>query len=174
MTGDVTIRPLAPDDPIVISRAFTDIGWHKPASQYHLYLAEQADGRRAVFVALQEGTFAGYVTLVWKPRYPYFRERGIPEVQDLNVLPQFRRRGIATLLVDAAERAAAERVAEVGIGVGLHPGYNAAQRMYVLRGYVPDAQGVAYDTRYVAEGELVRFDDELVLYFTKRLRDDAG
>jgi hypothetical protein len=40
----------------------------------------------------------------------------------------------------------------------------------VLRGYVPDAQGVAYDGRYVAEGEQVVFDDHLVLYFTKTLR----
>jgi hypothetical protein len=64
-------------------------------------------------------------------------------------------------------RALAPRTDTVGIGVGLHPGYNAAQRMYVLRGYAPDGQGVAYDTRYVAEGELVRFDDDLVLYLTK-------
>jgi GNAT superfamily N-acetyltransferase len=167
MNTVLDIRALEPRDPNVIEAAFTEIGWHKPASQYHLYLAEQAEGRRAVFVGTLDGAFVGYATLVWQPRYPYFRARGIPEIQDLNVLPKFRRRGFASQLVAAAEALAATRVDTVGIGVGLHPGYNAAQRMYVLRGYVPDGQGVAYDTRYVAEGELVRFDDYLVLYFTK-------
>jgi len=174
MTIGLTIRALEESDPPIMSRAFAAIGWHKPVAQYERYLAEQHAGDRAVFVASVDGEFAGYVTLVWQPRYPYFRERGIPEVQDLNVLPQFRRRGIASRLVDAAEGVAAARVAVVGIGVGLHPGYNAAQRMYVLRGYVPDGQGVAYDTRYVSEGELVRFDDELALYFTKRVRESVS
>jgi GNAT superfamily N-acetyltransferase len=170
MSAEARIRSLQPRDANAIAAAFTDIGWHKPASQFLLYLAEQATGRRVVLVATTGGAFAGYVTLVWDPTYAYFRERLIPEVQDLNVLPTYRRRGIATQLVALAERIAADRASTIGIGVGLHPGYNAAQRMYVLRGYVPDAQGVAYDGRYVAEGEQVVFDDHLVLYFTKALR----
>jgi GNAT superfamily N-acetyltransferase len=170
MSTEARIRSLQPSDANVIAAAFTDIGWHKPASQFLLYLAEQATGRRVVLVATVRGAFAGYVTLVWEPGYTYFRERAIPEVQDLNVLPAYRRGGVATQLVGCAERIAAHRAGTIGIGVGLHPGYNAAQRMYVLRGYVPDAQGVAYDGRYVAEGEQVVFDDHLVLYFTKTLR----
>jgi hypothetical protein len=74
------------------------------------------------------------------------------------------------MLVDLAERAAGDRADEVGIGVGLHPGYNAAQRMYVLRGYVPDARGVTYQDAFVADGQTVPFDDDLVLHLTKRLR----
>ena len=170
MSTEARIRCLQSGDANVIAAAFTDIGWHKPAAQFLLYLAEQATGRRIVLVATVGGVFAGYVTLVWEPAYTYFRERAIPEVQDLNVLPVYRRRGIATQLVGFAERIAVDRAGTIGIGVGLHPGYNAAQRMYVLRGYVPDAQGVAYAGRHVAEGEQVVFDDHLVLYFTKALR----
>ena len=85
------------------------------------------------------------------------------------MLPQFRWRGIATALVDECERLIRERSAIAGIGVGLHPGYNAAQRMYVLRGYVPDDRGVTYKNRYVVEGETLPFDDDLVLYLTKDL-----
>ena len=85
------------------------------------------------------------------------------------MLPQFRWRGIATALVDECERLIRERSAIAGIGVGLHPGYNAAQRMYVLRGYVPDARSVTYKNRYVVEGETLPFDDDLVLYLTKDL-----
>ncbi len=65
----------------------------------------------------------------------------IPEIQDLNVLPPFRRKGIATMLLDRAEAEVACRSDVVGIGVGLHPGYNDAQRLYVKRGYIPDGLG---------------------------------
>ena len=56
-----------------------------------------------------------------------------------------------------------------GIGVGLHPGYNQAQRLYVKRGYIPDGRGVTYRDRYVEEGTQVVLDDDLVLHFTKSL-----
>jgi GNAT superfamily N-acetyltransferase len=171
VADDVAIRRLAPGDEPIIAAAFAMIGWHKPEPQYVRYLEEQRRGEREVWLAEVGGAFAGYVTLVWRPKYPPLLEAGVPEIQDLNVLPSFGRRGIATSLVDRAEAEAATRVDEVGIGVGLRPGYNAAQRMYVLRGYVPDAKGVTYENVPVAEGQTVRFDDKLALNFTKRLRE---
>jgi hypothetical protein len=87
----------------------------------------------------------------------------------LNVLSTFRRRGIATRLVDAAEGLVGRRSRQVGIGVGLHPGYNAAQRMYVLRGYVPDGNGVTVGYEFVREGQIVTMDDGVVLHVIKRL-----
>jgi GNAT superfamily N-acetyltransferase len=99
--------------------------------------------------------------------YKYFREHNIPEIQDLNVLPTYRRRGIATALMDEAETIAKEHGPIVGIGVGLHPGYNAAQRMYVLRGYVPDGRGVTWRDNYIKEGQELMADDDLVLHLTK-------
>ena len=116
-----------------------------------------------------DGQFAGYVTLVWQPSYPPFRAEGIPEIQDFNVLPAFRRRGIGSALMDAAESAAAERTGVVGIGVGLDPDYGPAQRLYVLRGYVPDGRGIAWRDSTVSYGEQVIVDDDLVLYFTRLL-----
>jgi GNAT superfamily N-acetyltransferase len=160
------IRPLALTDAPVISAAFEN----KPVEQYVRYVKEQAKGARDCWVATVEGVFAGYVTLVWDPVYPGLAGRSIPEVQDLNVLPEYHRRGIASRLLDRAEEAAAARSAIVAIGVGLHPGYNAAQRLYVLRGYVPDGLGVTHHDRYLTEGESVPFDDELVLHFEKELR----
>jgi hypothetical protein len=57
----------------------------------------------------------------------------------------------------------------VGIGVGLHPGYNVAQRLYVKRGYIPDGRGITYHNRYVEEGMKVVLDDDLVLHLTKTI-----
>lgn len=159
------IRSLTAEDAPVISAAFVN----KPVEQYVRYVDEQSNGARDCWVATVEGRFGGYVTLVWNPSYPGLAGRGIPEIQDLNVLPEFRRRGIASCLLDRAEALAAKRSSAIAIGVGLHPGYNAAQRLYVLRGYVPDGLGVTHNDRYVEEGETVPFDDELVLHFEKTL-----
>ena len=164
-----TIRPLQASDPPVIAAGFAAIGWAKPAAQYERYLAEQQADRRRIFVAWVDGAFAGYVTLVWEPDYAPFREQEIPEIQDFNVLPAFRRRGIGSALLDAAEAAAAERGRVVGIGVGLDPDYGPAQRLYVLRGYVPDGRGITWQNRTVAYRDQVLVDDELVLWFTRGL-----
>ncbi len=169
MQDAVQIRALKESDPETISHAFRNIGWGKPVAQYRRYLAEQAAGNRICQVATVAGQFAGYVTVNWKPPYTAFAELNIPEIQDLNVLPEFRRKGIGTRLLDWAEEEIALRSDIAGIGVGLHPGYNAAQRLYVKRGYVPDGRGVTYRNRYVEEGMQVAMDDDLILHLTKRL-----
>lgn len=166
---NLTIRPLQSQDIEPIAQAFGQLGWNKPASQYERYLAEQTAGQRAVLVALVNDVFAGYVTIVWASDYPPFREASIPEVVDFNVLPQYRRQKIGTKLMDEAESQIAQRSAVAGIGVGMYPDYGAAQRMYVLRGYVPDGRGLMYDARQLQYGEQVTNDDSLNLYFTKQL-----
>ncbi len=165
------ITPLRPDDPTVFQAAFDAIGWNKPAAQYDAYLEEQAADIRPVLVARVEGDFAGYITVVWQTGYAPFREAGIPEIQDFNVLPQFRRQGIGSALMAAAEALIATRSKIAGIGVGLYPDYGPAQRLYVLRGYVPDGLGIAAEKVQVLAGQVVRVDDELALYFTRRVAD---
>jgi GNAT superfamily N-acetyltransferase len=164
-----TLHPLHPGDPAEIAAAFAAIGWSKPRELYERYLAEQEAGQRHVWVARRDGRFAGYVTLSWQPAYPPFIAEGIPEIQDFNVLPALRRRGIGSALMGAAESAAGERAAAVGLAVGLCADYGAAQRLYVRRGYVPDGRGIAYRGRALGFGERVTVDDDLVLCFTKTL-----
>jgi CYTH domain-containing protein/GNAT superfamily N-acetyltransferase len=165
--AQLAIRELQPADPPALARVFSAM--NKAESQYHQYLIEQSAGKRVVLVALYGDDLVGYVTIVWAPEYAPFRAAGIPEIQDLNVVASQRRRGIATALLDEAETLIAQRSPIVGIGVGLHSGYNAAQRLYVLRGYVPDGHGVVHGTHFVQDREFVSFDDDLVLHLTKRL-----
>jgi GNAT superfamily N-acetyltransferase len=169
MLLNLEFRPIDESDPERISSAFCNLGWRKPVAQYRRYLEEQQAGTRTCFIAELDCEFAGYVTLNWSPSYRNFAERAIPEIQDLNVLPQFRRRGIGGRLLDGAEQEARKRSSIVGIGVGLHPGYGSAQKLYVKRGYVPDGRGVYYRNQLVEEGAQVVFDDDLVIYLTKRL-----
>ncbi|WP_405061542.1 GNAT family N-acetyltransferase [Kribbella sp. NBC_01505] len=164
---NLAIRALQPEDPPVIAAAFEQLGWPKPVSQYDQYLKDQHEGTRDVLVAWIDDQYAGYVTIRWESPYEPFE--GIPEIQDFNVLPELRRQGIGTALMDAAEARVATRSTTVGIGVGLYPDYGNAQRMYVRRGYLPDGRGLIYDGRQVAPMETVRNDDSLTLMFTKVL-----
>jgi GNAT superfamily N-acetyltransferase len=165
----LTIRPLESRDVAPISAAFSGLGWNKPRSQYERYLSEQQRGTRTVFVALVGEDFAGYVTIVWAPSYPSFLAAGIPEIQDFNVLPHFRRRGIGTHLMDEAERKVSERSDVAGIGIGMSPYSGAAQRLYSLRDYVPDGKGLTSNGSPVKPGDEITVNDGLVLYLTKAL-----
>ena len=163
------IRQIHEQDPPIISAAFDEIGWDKPITQYERYFQEQKAGCRDVLVALIDDVFAGYLTIVWEPKYKPFHDNHIPEVQDFNVLPAFRRRRIGTALMDTAEELVAIRSKTVGIGVGMYPDYGNAQRLYVLRGYIPDGRGLTYKYQVLKPLEHTINDDDLVLYFTKSL-----
>lgn len=165
---ELSIRPFkAPDIPVIYS-AFTSVGWHRMPGMLEEYLAEQEKGERIIFLAYSGEDFAGYVTVKWQVTdYLPFAEKGIPEIMDLNVLPPFQRRRIASKLVDEAERRIFERSPVAGIGVGLFADYGAAQRMYVRRGYVPDGLGIAYKGQPVKPYSSVRVDDELTLFLVK-------
>lgn len=170
MNDELHIRSLQESDPEIITEAFRAIGWNKPAALFRQYLAEQASGIRTCWVANLQSAFAGYVSVNWTPSYPFFAERKIPEIQDLNVLPSFRGKGIGTALLDIAEAEIVRLSDLAGMSVGLHPGYNAAQKLYGLRRYIPDGCGITYKDCYLREGDQVILDDYLQLHLTKRLR----
>jgi GNAT superfamily N-acetyltransferase len=165
----VEIRPLQHNDIALIANAFAEIGWNKPASQYQGYLSEQESGRRLMLIATIKGTFAGYLTIVWESSYPPFRESGIPEIVDFNVLPKFQRQGIGTQLMDAAEEKIAARSSIAGIGVGMTRDYSAAHVLYIKRGYLPDGQGIISNESFCQYGDQVIVDDGLKICFTKQL-----
>ena len=167
--NDVVTRAMKIGDAEPLSRAFTEIGWNKPASVFHKYFDESAAGKRWLRLAEWKGRLAGYVTVVWNSDDPDFRMKGTPEIMDLNVLPEFRKMGIGSVLLDEAEAEAAKRTEMVGIRVGLHKGYGPAQRLYVRRGYTPDGSGVLVRGRVPEEGAEVRLDDETTLRLTKHV-----
>src|SRR5215203_158206 len=157
-TSNVTIRLLENNDIPEIAHAFRELGWNKPASQYTHYLVEQVLELRDVYIVFLDGIFAGYLTICWKSGYKPFHDRSIPEIVDFNVLPRFRRLGIGTQLMDKAESEIAVVSHVAGIGVGITADYGAAQRLYILRGYIPDGLGLHWKNHHVQHGEQVTAD----------------
>ncbi|MCF7755760.1 GNAT family N-acetyltransferase [Paenibacillus xylanexedens] len=166
----IHIRLLNESDPVIISKAFQEQGWGRSPEQYLHYLAEQQNGERVTLVAELNGEFAGYVNVLWNSSYPSFREQGIPEINDFNVLMKFQRQGIGSRLMDRAEEVILERTDVAGIGVGVFSDYGKAQVLYVHRGYIPDGHGVHKHDHYIQPGEETIMDDDVVLYLTKKLK----
>ena len=176
----MTIRLLEKTDIAVIVNGFKNSGWPsrrqgyggqaiKPTSVFEQYLDDQEQDKRICFVAFIGEKFAGYVTLKWQSDYKNFADDNIPEISDLNVLPSFRNQGVGSALIEICEEYATERSNFVGIGVGLYLDYGSAQRFYIKRDYLPDEHGATYNYEYVTPGKEYPLDDDLLLWFTKKL-----
>ena len=167
------LREMKAEDCRTLSEGFRAQGWDKPACQYERYLREQEKGLRQVIVAEAAGKAVGYVTLLPEAGAGPFAGQGIPEICDFNVLIPWQRRGIGSALLERAEELAAKVSPVVCLGVGLHHGYGAAQRLYVKRGYVFDGSGVWYRDALLPEGAPCCNDDDLILYLSKALVDSS-
>lgn len=170
INNDLEIFSLHKNDINEIVNAFKNIGWNKPKSIYENYLQEQTKNIRSIWIAKINKAFCGYVTIKWKSDYTYFNANDIPEIVDLNVLPNFQKKGIGTTLIHTCEKAAKERGhTEIGLGVGLTRDYGKAQRLYSHLGFLPDGRGLHSTCKEVAYGNSVTLDDNLTLYFTKKI-----
>jgi GNAT superfamily N-acetyltransferase len=134
------------------------------------YLADHAEPDGTSLIAVSGSEAVGYVAIVWESNFAGFRSRGIPLVHQIAVAEPWRRRGAATLLMDAAEHIARDRgVATLGLTVGLFDEYGPAQRMYGRRGYIPDGRGACQCQRPLSKGTQVTMDHNLMIWLTKSL-----
>lgn len=116
-----------------------------------------------------DGQYLGHCRIRPSLHQP-FHEEGIPEIADLNVMPECRRQGAATALLELAESLIVMESEWSGIGVGIYSDYGPAQRLYSSRGYSLDGTGAWWNNEPVSGGATVIADDDLVLYLSKRLR----
>jgi len=164
------IRDLARDDVDAIPAVSGGPAWNGGRSKWSRYWEEYAAGARTCLVAQDETGVVGYVSIVWRSQHEPFRRSGLPEIQDLVVAEFARGRGIGSALVAESEARAIDLGhAEMGIGFGLYADYGAAQRLYVQNGYVPDGLGLTWNNQSAHAGDMVRVDDDLVLWLRKRL-----
>ena len=95
--------------------------------------------------------------------------QNIPGVVDLIVFEKYRRKKIATMLLDAAENIAKQHCNKIYLDVCLNSDYGPAQRFYIKRGYIPDGKGVYYKEKVCETDAVCRNDDELTLCLAKEL-----
>jgi GNAT superfamily N-acetyltransferase len=167
MSNSVFIRRMTSEDIDFVWKALHDHGIGMSLDYIQRCWKENTAGTRITLVALHNNAFAGWLHLLSESHYPHFKEWGIPEINNFDVVPSLRRQGIGSALMDAVEQIAFAHHNVVGIGVGLYRDYGSAQRLYVKRGYVPDGRGIAYANTQVEPGAYVQVNDELVLFLTK-------
>lgn len=167
--GPITIRDMEYVDAQAITDAEIEQGWHASVEKYLKRLEDQKAGKAISLTAEYSGRPVGYINVYPDGAGGAFGGKGYPEIVDFGVLEKYRKRGVGTALMDAAEKIAGGYADIVCLGVGLHSGYGSAQRMYVKRGYIPDGSGVWYQGKVCAQYEECKNDDDLVLYFSKKL-----
>ena len=166
--ADISIRAMNNADPAYFAAEECAQGWQATPDKFITRLNDEREGRCRTFVAEWQGMAAGYVSLYYAAP-GLFAGQNVPEIVDFGVLERYRRRGIGTQLMDAAEKAAAAISSRVCLAVGLHVGYGSAQRLYVKRGYVPDGSGVWYGDHVCEPYSTCANDDDLILYLSKEL-----
>jgi len=113
------IRVFEEGDLNAIAKAFGVVGQNKPLELFQRYWDENVSGIRKTFIVLVAGEIVAYSNVKFGSEYEPFKMAGIPEINDMNTLDSFRKRGIATALVGACEEYALSRgIEEMGIGVG--------------------------------------------------------
>ena len=163
-----SIRKMQESDIKNLSRGFISQGWSSREEILTRYFKEQESGEREVLVAEVEGAVAGYITILPSAKHGPFAEV-YPELSDFNVFEPFRNQGIGNQLLEEAEKRVNLVSIKVSLGVGLHSGYGAAQRLYIKRGYIPDGTGVWYQNYQPAMNAVCEDIGELVLYLSKNL-----
>ena len=168
MKTTCSIRKMQESDIKDLSRGFTSQGWSSREEILTRYFKEQESGEREVLIADLTSAVAGYITILPDAKQGPFAGMA-PELSDFNVFEPFRNQGIGNLLMEEAEKRAKLLSDKVTLGVGLHSGYEPAQRLYIKRGYIPDGTGVWYQNHQPAMNAICEDIGELVLYLSKDL-----
>ena len=169
--GTITVRSMTVDDIDAIINGFREQGMEKPRRVLELYIDEQNKSEVHLFMAEYNGSVAGFAALYPSAKEGPLAGQNVPEISDFNVFVRYRRKGIGNKILDAAEGVAFEigEAKMITLGVGLHSGYGAAQRIYFKRGYLPNGSGVWYRGKPLDSYAECRNDDNLNLYLTKLL-----
>lgn len=160
----IQIRKIRSTDQEPLAHSFAVM--NKTLEKFEQYYLDALLQKRVVFVALMSQSQTptddnetiqvpvGYVTLMWESPYTQFWRRRIPEIVDLNVVPQYRQQGIGSALIRACEDEARQHgYQKIGISVVQDdPDYAPARRLYPQLGYEPDGYGIT------------RLDNELHLW----------
>lgn len=167
--NNILIRNMRQSDAQIITNKEIAQGWNANVEKYEMRLRHQFEGKAISLVAEYYGNIAGYINVYPNSEWGAFANQGYPEIIDFGVLEKYRRNGVGSKLMDIAEQIASEYADIVYLGVGLHSGYGSAQRMYVKRGYIPDGTGVWYGDKVCEPYANCCNDDDLILYFSKKL-----
>lgn len=168
-SADISVRLMNCADIPLICKADNDES-EKNKAYLKNQLVNQEKQECSALLALYNGEVAGYVFLYYKCKWGGMANCNIPGIVDLFVFEKYRKKGVATTLMDSAEEIANKHCDKVYLDVCLNSEYGPAQRLYVKRGYVPDGKGAYYEERICETNAICKNDDELTLCLVKEFK----
>jgi GNAT superfamily N-acetyltransferase len=166
---NIIIRSMNKEDSHILHELRLAHGWSSELSVFNEYFKLQVTGELYCFIATKNTEIAGYTTLKRHAKGGPYIDLGFPELSDFNVFEKFRRQGIGNQIMEVVENFASQLNHSITLAVGLHAGYGSAQRLYIKRGYILDGSGVWYQDKPLEPYSSCINNDELVLYFSKKL-----
>ena len=106
--NSIVIRTMQTGDAQIITEEENAQGWHADIEKYNMRLQHQSEGRAISLIAEYQGNIAGYINVYFNAEYGAFANKGYPEIVDFGVLIKYRRHGIGSKLMDAAEQIASQ------------------------------------------------------------------
>lgn len=164
----VEIRPLEANEVDLLERNLVS----GPAGKHREYLYEQQRGETVYLVAWENGLPVGHIVLRWAGTIHEpvaSRLRNCPNIEDLFVHPDYRKRGIGSmLLADAEELARRRRYPAVGLSVAVDN--RPARTLYEHRGYRDSGFGTFQHTvPHLDQQGRLQLREETCVYLIKQL-----
>jgi len=168
---DCHIRPLEEKDVAMLGDLhFPWSNRKETVAKWDRHLNEQQKGIRVACILEKQSKILGYGSLALHSEYPPFKKGGIPEIHDVWIFEEQRKKGFGSMLIRHLEQLAKGKGhRKIGIGVGLYSDYGQAQKLYFKLGYCPDGEGISYQCAPVVPGEKYPVDDDLVLWLFKQI-----
>jgi GNAT superfamily N-acetyltransferase len=133
------------------------------------HFEDHENGESTTILGYESERLVGIVTIRWHCRYPAFRDRQIPLIQNIEIRYEDRGRGLGNQMLERAEQEIARRSPLAGLVVGISEEYGPAQRLYARRGYIPDGRGVCRQFTPLKIGDAVTVDHDLLLWLVKEV-----
>ena len=162
-----TVRAMRESDAAAFDYEYTLSGEIKSGETFKTLYARQRMKKVNVYVAEFECKLLGYIVVSYETT---LKGEIIVHIEDMYVLPLFRKCGVGQSLLNYAEREIVRRYDKVNASIGIGAAYGAAQRLFIKNGYMPDGLGVRFNGRILQEGANATNVRSLCLKFSKELK----
>jgi ribosomal protein S18 acetylase RimI-like enzyme len=170
----LTFRVVRPGEIAQVKQEVKEAFFSGDEATINANFEDHENGASTTILGYEDGRLVGIVTIRWHSRYPLFRERQIPLIQNIEIRYEDRGRGLGNQMLERTEREIARRSPIAGLVVGITEDYGPAQRLYARRGFVPDGRGVCRQFTPLQNGDVVTVDHDLLLWLVKDVSSMAA
>src|SRR5579862_1370972 len=166
---NLTFRVVQPDEIAAVKQEVKPVFFSGDETTIEDHFQDHENGASTTILGYEAERLVGIVTIRWSARYPPFRAKRIPLIQNIEIRYEDRGRGLGGLMLERTEQEIAQRSPLAGICVGISDSYGPAQRLYAKRGFVPDGRSVCHPHEPIKDGESVTIGPDLLLWLVKEV-----